>query len=54
MVIYWTVQNMGLGNLALIRLAASHTRLANLEQVQVLNRVRSEVAQAYARKQTYL
>jgi outer membrane protein TolC len=52
-VIYWTVQNMGVGNVALIRLAASHTRSARLEQLEVLNRVRSEVAQAYVRKQTY-
>jgi outer membrane protein TolC len=52
-VIYWTVQNMGLGNLALIRLAASHTRSANLQQLEVLNQVRFEVAQAYVRKQTY-
>jgi outer membrane protein TolC len=52
-VIYWTVQNMGIGNLALIRLAASHTRSANLQQLEVLNRVRAEVAQAYMRKQTY-
>ena len=44
---------MGLGNLDLIRLAASHTRSANLQQLEVLNRVRSEVAQAYVRKQTY-
>jgi outer membrane protein TolC len=52
-VAYWTVQNMGVGNVALIRLAASHTRSARLEQLEVLNRVRSEVVQAYVRKQTY-
>jgi outer membrane protein TolC len=52
-VIYWTVQNMGVGNVALIRLAASHTRSANLEHLQVLTRVRFEVAQAYVRKQTF-
>ena len=52
-VVYWTVQNMGLGNAALIRLAASHTRAARLGELEVLNRVRREVAQAYVRKQTY-
>ena len=52
-VLYWTVQNLGVGNAALIRLAASHTRSARLEQLEVLNRVRSEVAQAYVRKETY-
>jgi outer membrane protein TolC len=52
-VAYWTVQNMGVGNAALIRLAASHTRTARLEQLEVLNRVRFEVAQAYVRKQTF-
>ena len=52
-VLYWTVQNLGVGNAALIRIAASHTRMANLEQVEVLNRVRSEVAQAHVRTQIY-
>ncbi len=52
-VAYWTAQNMGVGNVALIRLAASHTRSAKLEQLEVLNRVRSEVAQAFVRKQTF-
>lgn len=52
-VVYWTIQNLGLGNVALIRLAASHSRSANLEQVEVLNQVRAQVAQAYVRKQTY-
>ena len=52
-VAYWTAQNMGVGNVALIRLAASHTRSAKLEQLEVLNRVRFEVAQAFVRKQTF-
>jgi len=52
-VAYWTAQNMGVGNVALIRLAASHTRSAKLEQLEVLNRVRSEVAHAFVRKQTF-
>ncbi len=50
-VLYWTVRNLGLGNVALIRLTASQWRSAQLEQIEVLNQVRSEVAQAHARIQ---
>jgi outer membrane protein TolC len=46
-VMYWTLQNLGVGNVALIRAAESRARGANLEQVEVLNRVRAEVAHAF-------
>jgi outer membrane protein TolC len=47
--VYWTVLNLGVGNKALIDAARSRLRSANLEEVVVLNRIRAEVASAYAR-----
>ena len=46
---YWTILNLGVGNKALIDAARSRLRSANLEQVVVLDRIRAEVAAAYAR-----
>jgi outer membrane protein TolC len=46
---YWTIQNMGVGNVALINVARSRLRLAEYQQIAVLDMVRAEVAQAYAR-----
>jgi outer membrane protein TolC len=48
-VLYWTAQNLGLGNIAQIRLARSQLRMADLERLRVLNMVRDQVATAYAR-----
>jgi outer membrane protein TolC len=48
-VLYWTLRNLGVGNLALVRLAASNLRSKNLQFVEILDRVRAEVASAYAR-----
>jgi outer membrane protein TolC len=48
-VLFWSARNLGLGNLAQIRLSQSHLRSANLRQIEVLDRVRTEVAEAYAR-----
>ncbi len=50
-VMYWTLQNLGMGNLALIRTARSRVGIAELERLEVLNRVRREVAEAYVRVQ---
>jgi outer membrane protein TolC len=50
-VVYWTVRNLGLGNLAIVRLAQSRLRTQNYRLVEVLNRVRAEVASSYARTQ---
>lgn len=47
-VLYWTAQNMGVGNFAQIRLRQSERQIANLELVRDLNMVRNEVARAYA------
>jgi outer membrane protein TolC len=48
-VFYWTAQNMGVGNLALINVARSRVGIAQYQQVAVLDRIRAEVAEAYAR-----
>jgi outer membrane protein TolC len=48
-VAYWTLRNLGVGNVALLRLARSHLRSEQLREVEVLDRIRSEVAIAYAR-----
>jgi outer membrane protein TolC len=47
--VFWSLRNLGLGNLALARVARSDYRITNFEFLEVLNRVRAEVAAAYAR-----
>jgi outer membrane protein TolC len=46
---YWTLQNMGVGNKALIEAARSRLNSADLEILVTLDRVRSEVANAHSR-----
>ena len=46
---YWTLQNLGVGNVALIHEAQSHVRAENYQMTRVLDQVRDEVAEAYAR-----
>jgi outer membrane protein TolC len=48
-VLYWSLRNLGVGNVALVRLARSNLRSEQLRQVEVLDRVRADVAAAYAR-----
>ena len=48
-VVFWTFRNMGVGNLALIRAADSRVRQMRLRELETVNQVRSEVAQAHAR-----
>ena len=48
-IMYWTIQNMGVGNIALIRLADAQLKVTNFQQIEILNRVRADVAEAYAR-----
>jgi outer membrane protein TolC len=48
-VVNWTARNLGVGNVALVRLAQSNLRADQLRQIAVLDRVRTEVATAYAR-----
>jgi outer membrane protein TolC len=47
--LFWTLQNLGVGNLAQIKIARSNLTSANLELVRRLNDVRSEVAVAHGR-----
>jgi outer membrane protein TolC len=46
---YWTIRNLGVGNVALIRLADAHLQSVRFQELAVLNQVRAEVAEAYAR-----
>jgi len=46
---YWTLLNLGVGNRALIDAARSRLRSADLQEVAVLDQIRSEVAAAYAK-----
>ncbi len=48
-ILFWTAQNMGMGNLGKIRVAQAERNIAQLEFLRELNRVRDEVAVAYAR-----
>jgi outer membrane protein TolC len=48
-VLFWTLQNLGVGNAAQIRLARSRLGIAQLQFVERLDRVRAEVANAHAR-----
>jgi outer membrane protein TolC len=46
---YWTLQNMGVGNLSLINLAKARMGLTRYQEIAVLDQVRAEVAEAYAK-----
>jgi hypothetical protein len=48
-VTYWTIQNMGVGNVALINVARARLRGSQYQEIAVLDRIRAEVAEAYAR-----
>ena len=50
-VAFWTLQNLGIGNKAQIDMARSRLRQSDLRRLEVLNAVRAEVANAYARSQ---
>lgn len=48
-VVYWSLRNLGVGNLGLVRLGQSNLRQNELRNLEVLDRIRAEVATAYAR-----
>ena len=48
-IVYWSLKNLGVGNVALVRLARSNLRQDELRSVEVFDRVRAEVVLAYAR-----
>lgn len=47
-VFYWTLQNLGVGNKAMIDAARSRLRQSDYQQLIVLNQARADVATAYA------
>ncbi|QVL33549.1 TolC family protein [Telmatocola sphagniphila] len=48
-VAYWTLQNLGVGNVAQVHINQSRVRQANLRQIETLNRICTEVAESHAR-----
>jgi outer membrane protein TolC len=46
--IYWTVRNLGVGNIAMIRAADAKLQMSRFQEIAILNQVRAEVAEAYA------
>ena len=46
---YWSLQNLGVGNVALIRIANARLQASRYQEIGILNLVRSEVAESYAR-----
>ncbi len=53
-IMYWTLQNLGIGNHAMIQGARARLKAADMERLIVFNQVRAEVAEAFARKRTRL
>jgi outer membrane protein TolC len=48
-VVFWTFRNMGVGNLAQIRAADSQVKQLKFRELETLNLVRAQVAEAHAR-----
>jgi outer membrane protein TolC len=46
---YWTIQNLGVGNASLINLAKARLGTTRLQEIAVLDLVRAEVAEAFAK-----
>jgi outer membrane protein TolC len=46
---YWTLQNLGVGNASLINLARARLGVTRYQEIAVLDQVRAEVAEAYAK-----
>ncbi len=46
---YWTLQNLGVGNASMINLAKARLGVARYQEIAVLDQVRAEVAEAYAK-----
>jgi len=47
--VFWTFKNMGVGNWASIRIADSRAKQSQFREIETLNQVRAEVAEAHAR-----
>ena len=48
-VFYWTAQNLAVGNLAMINVARARVGVAQYQEVAMLDLIRAQVAEAYAR-----
>lgn len=46
---YWTLQNLGVGNLALINMGKARLGVTRYQEIAILDQVRAEVAEAYAK-----
>ena len=46
---YWTLRNLGVGNLALVKTAKARADIAKFQELVILDQIRDEVASAYAR-----
>jgi outer membrane protein TolC len=46
---YWTIRNLGVGNLSLIKLANANHGVQRYKEIAVLDQIRAEVAEAYAK-----
>ncbi len=46
---YWTLQNLGVGNLSMINLAKARLGVNRYQEIAMLDQVRAEVAEAYAK-----
>jgi outer membrane protein TolC len=46
---YWTLQNLGVGNASLINLARARLGVTRYQEIAVLDQIRAEVAEAYAK-----
>ena len=46
---YWTLQNLGVGNLSMINLAKAKLGVTRYQEIAMLDQVRAEVAEAYAK-----
>jgi outer membrane protein TolC len=53
-ILFWSLRNLGVGNLAQIRFNSSLLRQNELRELETLNRIGAEVAAAYARSQARL
>jgi outer membrane protein TolC len=48
-VVCWTFKNMGVGNWAMVKIADSRAKQSQYREIEMLNQVRAEVADAHAR-----
>jgi outer membrane protein TolC len=48
-VVFWTFRNLGVGNVAMVRAADSRVKQTRLRELETVNLVRAQVAEAHAR-----